>query len=281
VTEAAALRVTPIIGNMTVSQCNSSVEHHDFRFPAAAEDSARTPSPGAAAAADGGRRRAALAVDSRTTRAPGPGLGLRKKSFLRLSAGCMDRIPRFNAVREVSVCKCGAAARPRSARCCHGRRPAAGAARRKNTVQNFEPLHRAVQIFMEKLREDLVRYRSLRPSSASYKINFGDWPSVSRLIKRAAEGLEPGSREALRLRELSLCRDSRSSTPLNSKRVGKVINQVFEIIQMEFFPDLPSACDKENWIAIRQNGKPKVISSELLSTCHRRRLFVTVHCATD
>lgn len=116
---------------------------------------------------------------------------------------------------------------------------------------------------MERLREDVIQYRSWKATSDAYKTKFGDWPSVSRLISRAADGLPPDSERALRLMELSTCRDSKSSTRLNSRRVSDIIKNTFDLIQREFFPDLLSVCNKENRDALQIREPVKVFTLHL------------------
>ena len=100
---------------------------------------------------------------------------------------------------------------------------------------------------MLRLRKDLIEYRVWRKTSQKHRTKFGDWTSVSRLIKRAADELQPGSADARRLNELSQCRDSKSPAPLNLGKVHTIIRNVFGIIQEEFFKDLPPAENLDYW----------------------------------
>ena len=102
---------------------------------------------------------------------------------------------------------------------------------------------------MESLRKSVLFYRTAKPSSEPYKLKFGDWTSFKALLQEAAEAFRSGSSEASRLREISLCSDSKSEELFNKEDVSCLIKKGVDIIHKEFFPDLPAVENEEYWNA--------------------------------
>jgi hypothetical protein len=102
---------------------------------------------------------------------------------------------------------------------------------------------------MNLLRDDVILYRTAKPSNELYKLKFGDWASLQQSLQNAAATFKSDSTEALRLRELSLCSDSKAKERFNIKDVPRLIKKAVDIIQKEFFPDLHAADDEEYWNA--------------------------------
>jgi hypothetical protein len=103
---------------------------------------------------------------------------------------------------------------------------------------------------MDSLRKDLILFRTAKPSSELFKLKFGDWLSIKQLLQSAAASFETDSNEAKRLQELSFCADSKAPVRFNMKEVSHLTKKVFDIVQNEFFPDLPPE-NEEIWNALR------------------------------
>ena len=122
---------------------------------------------------------------------------------------------------------------------------------------------------MDLLRKDLILFRTARPSSEVFKLKFGDWLSIKHLLQSAAKSFENNSNEAKRLQELSVCADSKAPVRFNLKEVSYLTKKVFEIIQKEFFPDLPAE-NEEIWNALRDRRHAEIA---ILQDNSRTRAF--------
>jgi hypothetical protein len=110
-------------------------------------------------------------------------------------------------------------------------------------------------VAMDGLREDVILYRTGKPSSDLYKIKFGDWSCFKDLLQKAAASFNTERSEAKRLRELSLCSDSKAEEILNKYNVSQLIKKGVDIIQKEFFPELPAVENEEYWTARKKRKK--------------------------
>ena len=91
---------------------------------------------------------------------------------------------------------------------------------------------------MAALKSLLVVFQTAKPRSELFQTKFGDWESVSTALKACAANFQPSSSQALRLQELSNCRDSKQEKILNIGTCRQVTKKVFKIIESEFFPAL-------------------------------------------
>jgi hypothetical protein len=89
---------------------------------------------------------------------------------------------------------------------------------------------------MVALKALVTEFRTAKPRSELFQTKFGDWESVSTALMVCAAKFQPSSSQALRLQELSNCRDSKQEKILNIGTTKQVTKKVFSIIESEFFP---------------------------------------------
>jgi hypothetical protein len=86
--------------------------------------------------------------------------------------------------------------------------------------------------------DEVRKYFSWSPTSQEFNVKFGDWTSVSDLLKRMSDQYPPGSWKAAKLKELAKCEDSSRESKLNSGTPKEIIRKVFIIVREEICPEL-------------------------------------------
>jgi hypothetical protein len=108
---------------------------------------------------------------------------------------------------------------------------------------------------MDTLRQDIISFRTERRTSEAFQLKFGDWMSIRQSLQNVADTFKSDSMEARRLRELSLCSDSKAVGIFNIHDTSYLIKKAFDIVQKEFFPDLPAVEDEQYWTSMSKKRK--------------------------